>query len=113
MDKYEIIKQLAEERKVEKLIAKITRNSSEELKDLSQDIYLNLLEKEDKKIVKLHETGELEYFIVGIITNNVFSKTSPYFTKYIKYNLNKEPLEYDESGEEREFNKHNGNFADL
>ncbi len=112
MTKNEIINQLAEERTVEKLIQKITKRADEELKDLAQDIYLNLLEKKEDKIEKIYEKGEMEYFIIGMIQNNVFSKTSPYYTMYKRYNINKESLQYDENGEEK-YSEHNGNLTDI
>lgn len=113
MTKNEIINQLAKEKAVEKLIQKITKSADEELKDLAQDIYLNLLEKKEERIVKMHEKGEMEYFIIGMIQNNVFSQTSPYYTKYKRYNLNKEKLVYDENGEEKYSSEYKGNTTDI
>ena len=52
MTKYDIIKKLAEDRYVEKMLKKMIRQDIEEadMKDLPQMIYLQLLEKEDELI---------------------------------------------------------------
>lgn len=101
MTKSEIIAELAKDQVVEKLISKITKNSSINMQDLAQDIYLNLLEKDEDYIVRLYEKKEINNFIAGMVNNNYFSKTSRYYKNYRKYEDNKESLSNIEGGEER------------
>ena len=112
MTKQEIIAELGKNKVVETLIKKTTKHSEEELKDLGQDIYMNLLEKEEEKVVKMYENNELEYYIIGMITKNFFSQTSPYYTKYKRWKNNKEQLIY-EDGEERFNGEYKGNTSDI
>jgi hypothetical protein len=53
--------------------------------DLEQEVYMILLEYDKDKIVELYERKQLKYFIVGIITRQYNSKTSPFYKKYKKY----------------------------
>lgn len=76
---------IAKERLVETAIANIAKtNSDDTLKDLSQNIYIDLLLKDEEKIVNLYETNQLRFFIVRMITNNLFSKNSPYYQVFRK-----------------------------
>ena len=79
MTKCDIIKKLAEDRYVEKMLKKMIRQDIEEadMKDLPQMIYLQLLEKEDELIESLYETKELEYYIRRMIKCYAFSHTGP------------------------------------
>ena len=51
--------------------------------DLSQDIYLILHKTNPTKLIKLITTGDINYFIVRLIQNNINSNTSPYYKQYI------------------------------
>lgn len=81
MNKREIVLALAQSRKVESIL-KCNRTDSTFVKDLAQDIYLQLLEKDEGLIQGLYERNELEWFIRKMITNNLFSVTSPYYRNY-------------------------------
>lgn len=85
MTKNEVVNIIAKERLVETAIANIAKtNSDDTLKDLSQNIYIDLLLKDEEKIVNLYETNQLRFFIVRMITNNLFSKNSPYYQVFRK-----------------------------
>lgn len=79
MDKNAIIEELAKNKTIELLIQRINGSS---INDLAQDLYIDLLSKKEEYIKGLFEAGELNFFIVGCIKNNLYSKTSPYFIKY-------------------------------
>jgi hypothetical protein len=104
MTKSEIINQLAIERKVEELISNITKAPpTEGEEDLAQDIYLALLEKNDRLIEQLYKDNQLIYFITRMLINNLRSKTSPYYYKYKRYENNKTNFtvnEYNTAGSE-------------
>lgn len=92
MDKKDIINQLAINREVETLIENIIKTDDTSLQDLSQDIYLDLLSKNDEKIIQLYKDEQLKYFIVRMIINNISSKNSPYYYKYKKFLNDTTPL---------------------
>ena len=56
-----------------------------DIDDFVQEIYMILLEYDKDKIIELHNKKQLKYFIVGIISRQYNSSTSPYYKKYKKY----------------------------
>ena len=93
MDKYKIIDEISKNKIVEEIVYNIGDRGDEDLKDLIQDIYINLLEKEDNLIETLYNTNQLKYFIIRMVVNNIHSKNSPYYTKYKKDKINKVKIE--------------------
>ena len=93
MDKQEIIQEISKNKVVEEIVYNIGSKGDEDLKDLIQDIYINLLEKEDNLIETLYNTNQLKYFIIRMVVNNIHSKNSPYYTKYKKDKINKVKIE--------------------
>ena len=95
MTKVEIIDELSRSNTVEKIIYKLlpcSKNQFDSPEDLIQDIYLLLLEKDDTLIIDLHNKGELGYYLLKIARNQLLSKNSPYYTKYIKLKANSDDL---------------------
>lgn len=93
MDKYKIIDEISKDKLVEEIVYNIGSKDDEDLKDLVQDIYINLLEKEDNLIETLYSTNQLKFYIVKMVVNNIHSKNSPYYTKYKKDKINKVKIE--------------------
>ena len=93
MNKQEIIQEISKDKIVEEIVYNIGSKGDEDLKDLIQDIYINLLEKEDNLIETLYNTNQLKYFIIRMVVNNIHSKNSPYYTKYKKNKINKVKIE--------------------
>ena len=88
MTKYEIINIIAREHLVERIVNKLLSSSKNPFdcpEDLIQDIYLLLLQKNDDLIVNLYNKGELGFYLLKIARNQLLSKNSPYYTKYIKF----------------------------
>lgn len=78
----EAIGELARERFVEKSIAGMAASIGErpeDLQDLAQDIYIELMGKD---LGKFEEMLDLKYYILRMISNNLISKTSRYYYKY-------------------------------
>ena len=71
---------------VEQICSNIAKSADcdDTLKDLSQEIYLDLLSKDEEKIVNLYETNQIRFFVVRMILNNLFSKNSPYYQTFKK-----------------------------
>lgn len=87
MTNAQIINYVANSKIVEEIISGITYSkfeNKENLKDLAQDIYLQLLQMDTKKLNDLYCKNQLRYWITRIITNNIHSKTSPYYYQYKK-----------------------------
>lgn len=93
MTKYNIIDEISKDKIVEEIVYNIGDRGDEDLKDLIQDIYINLLEKEDSLIENLYSTNKLKFYIVKMVVNNIHSKNSPYYTKYKKDKINKVKIE--------------------
>lgn len=87
MTNAQIINEIANNGLVEEIISGITYSkfeSKENLKDLAQDIYLQLLQMDNAKINELYFKKQLRFWVTRIITNNIHSKTSPYYYQYKK-----------------------------
>lgn len=83
----QIINEIANAQLIEEIISGITYSkfeSKENLKDLAQDIYLQLLQMDNAKINELYFKKQLRFWVTRIITNNIHSKTSPYYYQYKK-----------------------------
>ena len=86
MTKNEVVNIIAKERLVEQICSNIAKSADcdDTLKDLSQEIYLDLLSKDEQKIVKLYEDNQIRFFVVRMVANNLFSKNSPYYQVFKK-----------------------------
>lgn len=71
MNKNEIVDTLARERVVEQMVLNITgmRMDAPDAKDLSQIVYMILLEYEEERIVELWEAKQINFFIARVIKN--------------------------------------------
>lgn len=97
MTKEQIIGEMAENRVVEKLAEIVGKGEDKtDVSDLIQDIYLDLFLKEEERIAKMYEDGEIEYFIYRMLANQIYSSTSPYYKKY-KATKQFEELPYDQT----------------
>ena len=88
MTKNEVVNIIAKERMVETIVSNIAKSSDDLLNDLVQEIYLDLLQKDEDKIVKLYESNQIRYFITRIVINNIHSKNSPYWCKLKSFTHN-------------------------
>ena len=83
----QIINEIANVGLVEEIIQGVSYSkfeNKENLKDLTQDIYLQLLQMDNTKINELYFKKQLHFWVTRIITNNIHSKTSPYYYQYKK-----------------------------
>lgn len=86
MTKDEIIATLANERRVERMVENIARQPlSANLKDLSQMVYVILLEYDADKLIDLWENNQINYFISRIIMNQYHSVKSPYYALFRRF----------------------------
>ena len=95
MTKYEVIDIIAREHLVEKIVYKLlpcSKNPFDYPQDLIQDIYLILLNGDENLIVALYNKGELGFYILRISRNQLLSKNSPYYQKYIRFLANSDEI---------------------
>ena len=95
MTKWEIIDELSRTNTVEKIIYKLlptSKNPFDCPEDLIQDLYLILLQKDEDLIVNLYNKGEIGFYLLKIARNQLLSKNSPYYTKYIKLGANSDDI---------------------
>ena len=70
-----------------------------EYSDLVQDVLIELLNQE--KIVGLYQRGQLKFYIMRIVRNNLQSCTSRFFYRYRRFSLlNSGPERLESYGEE-------------
>ena len=95
MTKVEIVDELSRTNTVENIIYKLlpaSKNRFDCPDDLVQDIYVLLLEKDDKLIIDLYNKGELGFYLLKIARNQLLSKNSPYYQKYIRFQSNSDDI---------------------
>ena len=95
MTKYDVVDIIAREHLVERIVNKLLSSSKNPFdcpEDLIQDIYVLLLEKDEDLIVNLYNRGELGFYLLKVARNQLLSKNSPYYTKYIKLRANSDDL---------------------
>ena len=93
MEVLNIVDKLARNRVVEDMIKNMNINDYPD--DLAQEIYLILLEYDKGKIEEIYNKNQINFFISRIITNQAFSKNSPFYLNYKKWDLNKEELDFE------------------
>ena len=93
MEVLNIVDKLARNRVVEDMIKNMNINDYPD--DLAQEIYLILLEYDKDKIEDIYNKNQINFFISRIITNQAFSKNSPFYLNYKKWDFNKEDLDFD------------------
>lgn len=83
----QIINEIANNGLVEEIIQGVSYSkfeNAENIKDLAQDIYLQLLQMRTDKLNDLYTKNQLRYWIARVVVNSIHSKTSPYFYTYKK-----------------------------
>lgn len=86
--KAEIIEALARGKVVEQMIENIAHQPlCADLKDLSQMVYLILLEYDERKLQDLWDNNQMDFFLARIIVNQYRSTNSPFYTIFRKFRL--------------------------
>ena len=86
MTREEVVELVAREEWVEECIKTVSGGVwRSEYDDLAQDILIELLSQE--KIVDLYKKGQLRYYVMRIVRNNIQSATSRFFYRYRRFSL--------------------------
>ena len=86
MTKEGVVEYIARSKLIEECIKVVTGGVwRSEYDDLSQDVLIELLDQE--KIVGLYQRGQLRYYVMRIVRNNLQSCTSRFFYRYRRFSL--------------------------
>ena len=82
----EVVELVAKEGWVEECIKTVSGGVwRSEYSDLVQDVLVELLDQE--KIVGLYQRGQLRYYVMRIVRNNIQSNTSRFYYRYRRFSL--------------------------
>ena len=100
MTKEEVVERIAKEGWVEECVKVVTGGVwRSEYSDLCQDILLELLDQ--TKVVDLYKKGQLKFYIMRVVRNNIQSATSRFYYRYRRFSLlNSGPERLESYGEE-------------
>lgn len=88
MTRREIVEEVARKGWIEECIKVVTGGVwRPEHKDLTQDILLELLDLDSKKIISLYEKNQLRYYLMRVVRNNIQSKTSRFYYRYRRFSF--------------------------
>ena len=86
MTREEVVERIAREGWVEECVKVVTGGVwRSEYSDLCQDILLELLDQ--TKIVDLYKKGQLKFYIMRVVRNNIQSATSRFYYRYRRFSL--------------------------
>ena len=86
MTKEEVVELIAREEWVEECIRTVSGGVwRSEYSDLTQDILQELLDQ--TKVVDLYKKGQLKFYIMRIVRNNLQSCTSRFYYRYRRFSL--------------------------
>ena len=92
------------EKKIVEEIARNMRVDADYYDDLCQEVYYILITGyTEEKLQEAIDNKQINYIITKILKNQWFSKSSPFYRQYKKYNLNKTDIDdYKETPDETE-----------
>lgn len=96
MTKIEIVNEIANNRMIEQIISNISKGNFEDTDDLAQDLYLELLEKDDEKVVAIYNKKQMNFFLTRIVMNNLYSQNSRYYYNYARWRKNRSEFTYND-----------------
>ena len=87
MTKEEVVEYIARSKLIQECILIVTGGVwRSEYDDLVQDLLVEFLDQ-GKKIVDLYKKGQLRYYVVRVVRNNLQSCTSRFFYRYRRFSL--------------------------
>ena len=100
MTREEVVERVAREGWVEECIKTVSGGVwRSEYSDLTQDVLIELLNQ--SKVVDLYKKGQLKFYIMRVVRNNIQSATSRFYYRYRRFSLlNSGPERLSSYGEE-------------
>ena len=97
----EVVELVAKEGWVEECVKTVSGGVwRSEYSDLTQDILIELLNQ--SKVVDLYKKGQLKFYIMRVVRNNIQSATSRFYYRYRRFSLRNSGPEILESYEQKE-----------
>ena len=82
-----VVEEIARSKLIQECILIVTGGVwRSEYDDLVQDLLVEFLHQ-GKKIVDLYEKGQLRYYVMRIVRNNIQSNTSRFYYRYRRFSL--------------------------
>ena len=82
----EVVERIAREGWVEECVKVVTGGVwRSEYSDLTQDVLIELLDQ--TKVVDLYKKGQLKFYIMRVVRNNIQSATSRFYYRYRRFSL--------------------------
>ena len=95
-----MVEALAKERRVETIVADMTRRPLDAaLKDLCQIVYLHLLTMDEEKLRDLYDTGDIRFYLIRVIHLQLHGNRTPYYNQVRRFQKITNPIEGDFSDE--------------
>ena len=86
MTKEGVVEYIARSKLIEECIKVVTGGVwRSEYDDLTQDILMELLDQ--TKVVDLYKKGQLKFYIMRVVRNNIQSATSRFYYRYRRFSL--------------------------
>ena len=86
MTKEEVVEYIARSKLIQECILIVTGGVwRSEYDDLTQDILMELLDQ--TKVVDLYKKGQLKFYIMRVVRNNIQSATSRFYYRYRRFSL--------------------------
>ena len=100
MSTREVVEEIARSKLIQECILIVTGGVwRSEYDDLVQDILIEMLNQ--TKIVDLYEKGQLKFYVMRVVRNNIQSATSRFYYRYRRFSLrNSGPERLESYGEE-------------
>lgn len=95
MTKNDVVEKLYKSGTVERIVYKLLSSSKNPFdcpEDLIQDIYLILLNGDENLIVTLYNKGELGFYLLRVVRNQLLSVNSKYYYTYVKFRAQSDEL---------------------
>ena len=64
--------------KIHDIALKITKGNDIDAQDLTQEVYVIMLEYDQEKLQKIYENGHLNYWVARVMLNQYIRSTSPF-----------------------------------
>lgn len=95
MTKNEIIEQWFRQGVVQDIVKKVSNGARDaKFDDLVQIVYLNLLQKDEKIIRDLYESGQYKYYIARMVMLQAISNKSPFYQQVRNFSARSSELDY-------------------
>ena len=71
--------------KIHEIALKITKGNDIDAQDLTQEVYVIMLEYDQEKLQKIYDNGHLNYWVARVMLNQYIRSTSPFKKKHHSY----------------------------